>query len=57
MLNISNNSINGDLDKSKLKSLSKLKTHSRSNLLIVITLALLITGILVLFLPCLTILI
>ncbi len=51
MLNISNHKINGEIDKSKLKSLQKLKSHSRSNLLITITITLLILGILALFLP------
>lgn len=51
MLNISDNSIKGKIDLSTLKSLSKLKNHSRGNLLIGITIGLLVLGLFSLFLP------
>lgn len=51
MLNISDNSIKGKLDLQKLKSLGKLKSHSRGNLLIYITIGMLLAGIFSLFLP------
>lgn len=51
MLNISDNSIQDKIDLSQLKSLGKLRQHSRGNILIYITIGLMFVSILIMFLP------